>query len=104
MKRMLFVLALGMPGAAWAGLPMQQETPALSTAPSHRPRLFEVKLVLRPAPKQGNGLPRIEFDSQAAVIAPVRWDRQDYRRLGLPGPGQNVEICESWGCETFVQR
>jgi len=104
MQRMLFVLVLGMPGAAWAGLPMQQDAPAPSTAPSHHPRLFEVKFVLRPAPKQGDGLPRIRFDNQAPAIVPVPRDRQAYRRLGWPGPGPNVEICESWACETFVQR
>jgi len=104
MQRMLFVLILGMPGAAWAGLPMQQGAPAPSTAPSHHPRLFEVKFVLRPAPKQGAGLPRIRSDNQAAVIVPVSRDRQAYRRLGMPGPGPNVAICESWACETFGQR
>jgi len=75
MQRMLFVLILGMPGAAWAGLPMQQDAPAPSTAPSHHPRLFEVKFVLRPAPKQGDGLPRIRFDNQAPAIVPVPRDR-----------------------------
>lgn len=104
MQRMLFVLILGMPGAAWAGPPMQQDAPAPPTAPNHHPRLFEVKFVLRPAPKQGEGLPRIRFDNQAAGIVPVSRYRQVYRRLGLPGPGPNVEICESWACETFVQR
>jgi len=104
MQRMLFVLILGMPGAAWAGLPMQQDAPVPSTVPSHHPHLFEVKFVLRPAPKQGDGLPRIRFDNQAAAIAPVARDRQTYRRFALPGPGPNVEICESWACETFVQR
>ena len=104
MKRMLFVLALGMPGAVWAGLPMQQETPALSAAPSHRPRLFEVKLVLRSAPKQDDGLPRIQFDHQTAAIVPVSLDRQAYRRLGLSGPGPNVYVCQSWACESSGQR
>ena len=104
MKCMPFVLILGIPGAAWAGLPMQQGAPATSTAQSHHPHLFEVKFVLRPAPKQDDGLPRVQFDNQATAIAPLPTDRHAYRRFSLPGPGPNVEICQSWACETLGQR
>ncbi|HKR75472.1 MAG TPA: hypothetical protein VJR95_02340 [Rhodanobacter sp.] len=104
MKRMLFVLILGMPGVAWAGLSVQQDAPVPRTAQNHHPQLFEVKFVLRPAPKQDGGLPQVQLDRQAAAIVPVHWGQQTHRRLGLPGPGPNVEICQGWGCEGFGQR
>lgn len=104
MKRMLLVLILGMPGVAWAGLPVQQDAPAPSVAPNHHPRLFEVKFVLRPAPKQDGGLPQVQLDKRAAAIVPAHWVQQAHPLLGLSGPGPNVEICQGWACETFGQR
>ena len=104
MRRMLLVLILGMPGVAWAGLPVQQDAPLPSAATNQRSHLFEVKFVLRPAPKQGDHPPQIQLDRQAAAITPVHWGQQAQRQLGLPGPGPNVEICRGWACETFDRR
>ena len=104
MKRMLLALILGVPGAAWAALPAQQVAPVPPAAPNHHPHLFEVKFVLRPAPKQDGGLPQIQLDKRAAAIVPADWGRQAHRLLGLSGPGPNVEICQSWACEAFGQR
>ncbi|HEX8777382.1 MAG TPA: hypothetical protein VF738_04630 [Rhodanobacter sp.] len=104
MKRMLFVLALFLPCAARAGLPMPQDAPAPSAGAGRHSHLFELKFVLRPAPAREGSPPRIQFDDQAPAVVPPSRGRQAYRRLGLPGPGPNAEICESWACEAFGQR
>jgi hypothetical protein len=102
-KRAWLVLALMAPVAAWAaGIPGPQ-TVAPAKPVAHKP-LFEVKFVLRPAPKTTGDVPRIDYSDRSAAIAPLRLGRQDATAFHPFAFSPNVEICRAWACETADRR
>jgi hypothetical protein len=98
MKRMLFVLALTLPAAVWAGVPAPQEVPAPAQPTAHPP-VFQVKYVLLTAPKEAGDMPRIDYDGRSAALVPLQPGHERYKVLDPFASSPNVEICRQWACE-----
>ncbi len=102
MKRTLFILALILPSAVWAGVPVPQAASARAQTqaqlPSHQP-VFQVRYVLLPAPKEASDTPRIDYDGQSAAMVPLQQGHWGHRQLDPFASNPNVEICRQWACE-----